>query len=149
MSCSNRRPGMDSQGEQVLFKSEILGKQVPNQEIGNQKKKTGFSDSLLIPRASRISYAGGLHLCYQKWDIVMNNNDFEQDYHSTLNNEAGFSPNKISLPQQVTASMNTGSGAQGNAGAGGETWTDLVDEVIYPRLKFKERYMETPEAPFQ
>lgn len=54
------------------------------------------------------------------------------------------------LPQQVTASMNTGSsGVQGNAGAGGESWTELVDEVIYPRLKFKERYMETPEAPFQ
>ncbi|HPG42072.1 MAG TPA: hypothetical protein PLP19_22150 [bacterium] len=55
-----------------------------------------------------------------------------------------------SLPQQVMTSLHKGSGgAQGIVGTEGDTWTDLVDEVIYPRLKFKERYMETPEAPFQ
>ena len=30
-----------------------------------------------------------------------------------------------------------------------ETWAELVDTCIYPRIKFRERYMETPEAPYR
>jgi len=74
--------------------------------------------------------------------------DREENNRSTLNNDTGIPPVKTSLPQQVTASMHTGSGAgQAIPGVVEGNWTDLVDEVIYPRLKFRERYMETPEAP--
>ena len=30
-----------------------------------------------------------------------------------------------------------------------ETWIELVDSCIYPRIKFRERYMETPEVPYR
>jgi len=30
-----------------------------------------------------------------------------------------------------------------------ETWVEITDTYIYPRMKFRERHMESPEVPFR
>ena len=60
--------------------------------------------------------------------------------------EPGFHP-------QVKASLYPNSTAQDTEPhlqvRESEAWAGLVDNCIYPRIKFRERYMETPEAPYR
>ncbi|MBN2410840.1 hypothetical protein JXQ31_04045 [candidate division KSB1 bacterium] len=74
--------------------------------------------------------------------------------NQTNDNKSDFTgTDTAQLHPQIKASLYLNNTA-GNAGLNlqgrdTEAWTELVDSCIYPRIKFRERYMETPEAPYR
>jgi len=72
---------------------------------------------------------------------------------SKENNNELLAENAAGLHPQIKASLfpnfSTGNRTADLHSREPENWDELVDSLIYPRMKFRERYMETPEAPYR
>jgi len=70
----------------------------------------------------------------------------EQSNDLTAENAAGLHPQ---IKASLFPNFSAGNRAVDSFPRETETWDELVDSLIYPRMKFRERYMETPEAPYR
>ena len=79
-------------------------------------------------------------------------NSFLKDDINQLNKSEKSDKAMDSIPPQIIASLYPDSIPETDhhfQQFATDTWVEITDTYIYPRMKFKERHMESPEAPFR